>query len=432
MMVASSEFHALASRRKRIGLWLIGACGGVGSTTALGLAALRKRLTSASNALVSELPVFSKLGLTAVEDIVLGGHEIRLASLQEAIDESSKRSNLFDSDLVRACKPAIRAMQRNIQPGTLLGAGTIVREMADRNGLDRDRCPADAVRRLSSHIQDFREAHKLACVVVINVASTERPQAKVPSHAEFHKLKKALTKTGDPVLPASAIYALAAIEAGCPFVNFTPSMGVDAPAIRERADQRGVRYMGNDGKTGETLVKSALAPMFAMRHLDVMSWVGQNMLGNRDGAVLSDPQVKRSKLRSKDNVVTRIVGPSTQTTVSIDYVNSLDDWKVAWDFIHFRGFLDTKMSLQFTWQGSDSVLAAPLIIDLARFAAHESRFEGSGPMPHLAFFFKDPIGCDEHSLFVQWQKLIDHVAMRGCPPSGSHARKTSGKSTKTS
>ncbi len=149
--------------------------------------------------------------------------------------------------------------------------------------------------------------------------------------------------------------------------------------------------------------------MFAMRNLPVLSWFGQNILGNRDGVVLSDPRTRLAKIRSKDKLLSQIVGRKTATHVSIDYVESLDDWKVAWDFIHFEGFLGTKMSMQFTWWGSDSILAAPLIIDLARLAALESRAGRCGAMKHLAYFFKDPIDVEEHDLSGQWQRLVEHV-----------------------
>jgi myo-inositol-1-phosphate synthase len=167
--------------------------------------------------------------------------------------------------------------------------------------------------------------------------------------------------------------------------------------------------MGRDGKTGETLVKSVLAPMFALRNLKVLSWVGQNILGNRDGAILRDPRTRQSKTAAKDRIVSRIVGGKPTTHVSIDYVPSLDDWKVAWDFIHFEGFLGTKMSMQFTWQGCDSMLAAPLIIDLARFAALAHARGKTGPLRHLAFFFKDPMEVAEHDLGTQWRRLIECV-----------------------
>jgi myo-inositol-1-phosphate synthase len=125
--------------------------------------------------------------------------------------------------------------------------------------------------------------------------------------------------------------------------------------------------------------------------------------------VLRDPKTRQSKIQTKDRIVSRIVGGSPTTRVSIDYVPSLDDWKVAWDFIHFEGFLGTKMSMQFTWCGSDSILAAPLIIDLVRFAVLKWKCGESGPMRHLGFFFKDPLDVHEHDLSTQWQRLVEHV-----------------------
>ena len=124
--------------------------------------------------------------------------------------------------------------------------------------------------------------------------------------------------------------------------------------------------MGCDGKTGETLLKSVLAPMFARRNLQVMSWVGHNIFGNMDGRVLDDPANKQAKIASKDHLLGEILGYRPQTLVSIEYIESLGDWKTAWDHIHFAGFLGTPMTMQFIWQGCDSVLAAPLVLDLVR------------------------------------------------------------------
>jgi myo-inositol-1-phosphate synthase len=342
---------------------------------------------------------------------VIGGHEIRSASLLDAIRALHERANLFRPELMKACAPQLRAMQRNIRPGTLYGASLPVRKLADGFLNERERSPAAVVERIAGDVTAFRDRNRLDQVVVINLASSEPPAPRTAAHASFNKLQRAMSTSGSRVLPASSLYALAAIEAGCAFINFTPSPGVCVPALQERAKQLGVPYMGNDGKTGESLVKSVLAPMFAMRNLLVLSWVGQNILGNRDGAVLSDPRTRLSKIQSKDKIVSRIAGHKPVTHVSIGYVPSLDDWKVAWDFIHFEGFLGTKMSMQFIWQGSDSILAAPLIIDLARLGALECRAGRSGAMRHLACFFKDPIGVKEHDCFRQWQRLVEHVTL---------------------
>jgi myo-inositol-1-phosphate synthase len=440
----------MAKRSDKMGMWLIGACGGVGATVALGLAALKARRVG-STGLVTELPAFEGVGLVDPRSIVVGGHEVRAESLLDAVRGLGRRAGLFDEALIRTCTPALRAMQKNIRPGTLWGASPTIRAWANTNRSDRpgekagiarakargvsqsvgssslrtaEHTPMAAVERLAHDLRAFRARHRLDVVVVINLASSE-PAARLGAAAKrYDSLRAALDQSGSQavrkrssgpdrphhtIVPTSSLYALAAIEAECAYVNFTPSTGIDVRGIRERADELGLPYMGRDGKTGETLVKSVLAPMFAMRHLNVLSWVGENILGNRDGAVLNDPRTRQAKIRSKDRTVASIVGGRPATHVSIDYVPSLDDWKVAWDFIHFEGFLGTKMSMQFTWQGSDSILAAPLVIDLARLAALEVRRGSHGPMRHLGFFFKDPMGVKEHDLFTQWQHLVAHV-----------------------
>ncbi len=395
--------------REKVGLWVIGATGGVGSTVALGLATLAEGGADQAG-LVTALPVFDGVDLVPLSNIVFGGHEIRGETLPAAAGALHEQSGLFDGELLAQCTPALRRMQRNVRPGTLVSAGANLRAMCDRADVPDDRTPAAAVERLAGDIDAFRKRHKLARVVVVHAASSEPlPAKRIPHASDYTALARSLRRrTGCP-LPTSSLYALAAIDAGCAYVNFTPSLGINVPALKKRARSEGLPFMGSDGKTGETLVKSALAPMFAMRHLPVLSWLGHNVFGNRDGAVLSDPATKSAKIRSKDKTVQALIGGKPTTNVSIDYVPSLSDWKIAWDFVHFRGFLGTKMSLQFTWQGADSVLAAPLIIDLARLMALEHRRGHAGAMSHLAFFFKDPMETTEFNLFAQWQALLAHV-----------------------
>jgi myo-inositol-1-phosphate synthase len=133
--------------------------------------------------------------------------------------------------------------------------------------------------------------------------------------------------------------------------------------------------------------------------------VGHNILGNRDGQVLADPENKASKVKSKDALLAELLGYKPQSLVSIEYVESLDDWKTAWDHVHFEGFLGTKMTLQFTWQGCDSLLAAPLVIDLVRLALLAQRRGEAGPMTHAACFFKSPLGVAEHDFGKQFELL---------------------------
>jgi myo-inositol-1-phosphate synthase len=247
------------------------------------------------------------------------------------------------------------------------------------------------------------------------VASTEPPFPVGDAHNSLKTFLPALERANPAPVPASSLYAWAALDLGFPFVNFTPSLGASFPAAEELARLRGAVYGGKDGKTGETLLKTVLAPMFAHRNLRVLSWVGHNIFGNRDGQVLDDPANKASKIRTKDQVVSQILGYKPQSHVSIEYIESLDDWKTAWDHIHFRGFLGVKMTMQFTWQGCDSLLAAPLVLDLARLALLSQRRGEVGVLRHLACFFKSPMGVEEHDFFKQWQLLEEYVRNQpGC------------------
>ena len=206
-------------------------------------------------------------------------------------------------------------------------------------------------------------------------------------------------------MPASSLYAIAALDLGNSYINFTPSLGAAPAAIDELARLRGARHAGCDGKTGETLLKSVLAPMFAARNLQVMSWVSHNIFGNMDGRVLDDPANKRAKLESKDRLLGEILGYKPQTHISIEFIESLGDWKTAWDHVHFAGFLGTPMTFQFIWQGCDSVLAAPLVIDLVRFTELAQRRGQTGLLKFLASFFKSPLGVEEHRFVHQFQML---------------------------
>jgi myo-inositol-1-phosphate synthase len=395
---------------RRVGIWLVGALGGVGATAALGLAAIRRGLTD-STSLVTALPLFGELSLDPVESFVVGGHEIRKTSFTEAVQELHDRAGVFDVATVNGCKEQLDAWQANIVPGTILGAGPTISKLADLEGVNQDRTPAAAIERLKGDLRKFKESNKLDQVVVVCVASTEPPFELTSTHQSLDKLRASLDKPD--VLPASSLYAFAALDLGMAFVNFTPSLGASCPALLELANARKVPIAGQDGKTGETLMKSVLAPMFAHRNWQILSWVGHNIFGNRDGLVLDDPHNKSSKIKTKDQVITQIVGYKPNTHVSIEYIPDMDDWKTAWDHIHFKGFLGTRMVLQFIWQGCDSLLAAPLVLDLARLTLFAQRRGEAGILKHLACFFKNPNGVVEHDFFVQWEMLRDYV--EGCP-----------------
>lgn len=394
---------------RRVGLWLIGAFGGVGSTTALGLAALARGL-AAPTGLVTALPRFADLPFDPPEAFVVGGHDIRQSSLARGAAELHARSGVFDGRLLAECGPQLDDWSRNVRPGVVYRPNPVIAAMADRPDVRPAPSPRAAVEQVQSDLRQFQAENRLDQLVVVNVASTEPPFEPGDEHRTLAALEAALDRTAPAVLPTSGLYAYAALDAGFPFANLTPSLGAGIPALEELAREREVPHAGQDLKTGETLLKSALAPMFAKRNLRVLSWVGHNILGNRDGLVLADPQNKASKVRTKDALLAELLGYRPQSLVSIEYVESLDDWKTAWDHVHFEGFLGTKMTLQFTWQGCDSVLAAPLVIDLALLALLAQRRGEAGVMRDLAVFFKSPLGVAEHDFGRQFEMFERYLA----------------------
>lgn len=403
--------------RRRIGVWFLGAKGGVATTAIVGLIALKRKLTT-EQGLVSQLPQFQHLDLLDWKEVIVGGHEIRQASLYEEALKLQQASHVLDTELLRKSKSDLERIDRAIRPGVLFNVGRTIESLADRQMVPRRESPRESIERVKDDLQSFRRDNDLRRVIVVNIASTEPPVETNVIPKQWKELEKQLEKPRRCPLAASSLYAIAALEADCSYINFTPSLGSAPDAICELAIDRGMCHMGHDGKTGETLLKSVLAPMFAQRNLEVMSWVGHNIFGNMDGLVLHDPANKRSKVTSKDRLLRHILGYAPQTHVSIEYIRSLGDWKTAWDHIHFQGFLGTPMVMQFVWQGCDSILAAPLVLDLVRFTELASRRGDIGLLTFLASFFKSPLGVEEHNFHRQFQMLEAWAAAVETPSRG--------------
>jgi myo-inositol-1-phosphate synthase len=386
-----------------VGVWLIGAKGGVAATTIAGLCALKKGLIQPWG-LVSDLDQFSHLALPAWDDLVVAGHEIRPVGLTDEALRLTTESRAIDRGLILACKGELDRIDRRVRPGTVWNVGPTIGQLAGPE-IPRDQSPREAIARVQDDLKSFAAANGLKHVIVVNVASTEPPGEVAALPPRWSALERLLDRPRKCPLRASALYAIAALDLGYSYINFTPSQGSSPEAIDELALLRGTRHMGCDGKTGETLLKSVLAPMFHHRNLHVMSWVGHNIFGNMDGRVLADPVNKQTKVASKDHLIRQILGYAPQTLVSIEYIESLGDWKTAWDHVHFQGFLGTPMTLQFTWQGCDSLLAAPLVLDLIRFTALAWRRGETGRLAFLASFFKSPYGVEEQDFTRQFQML---------------------------
>jgi myo-inositol-1-phosphate synthase len=395
--------------RSRTGVWLIGAKGGVASTATVGLVALRKGLI-ANAGLVSELPDFAHLGLASWEQFVVAGHEIRDVRLYDEALRMHNESRAIDIGLLSKCKSELKRIDKLIRPGTILNVGPTIGSLAGDEAKRVKERPRQAIERIQHDLRSFSQQQKLEHVIVVNVSSTEPPVDAAAFPGRWAELDNFIDKPGSTKLPASSLYAIAALDLGCSYINFTPSLGSSLSAIDELARDRGTRHMGYDGKTGETLLKSVLAPMFRKRNLNVMSWVGHNIFGNMDARVLDDPVNKQAKVTSKDRLLGQILGYTPQTLVTIERIDSMGDWKTAWDHVHFAGFLGTPMTFQFTWQGCDSLLAAPLVLDLVRFTERARRSGDIGQLTFLASFFKSPLGVVDQDFAAQYQMLQSWAA----------------------
>ena len=392
----------------RIGVWLIGARGGLATTLVTGTRMIVRDLVTSAGLLTST-PLFSGLGLPPLAQMVFGGHEIRNGSLFESALQIHRETGTIDYERLQEVREDLDLIDEDIEVGTSFNCGSTVRKLGTTRSRRKPESLAALVAGIRGEMADFRERHDLETVVVVNLASTEPPLPYRDEHRTEAAFSRLIREDRRDTLRASSLYAWAAASLGFPIINFTPSNGALLPAIQKRARRRGAPVMGNDGKTGETLVKSALAPMFKYRNLKVLTWQGYNMLGDRDGQVLSDERNKEAKILSKDSVLSNILGYPLHTHVAIDFVPSLGDLKTAWDFIHFQGFLDYKMSMQFTWQGCDSILAAPLVLDMVRLAAFAQSHGEAGLMTQLACFFKSPVGVDEQDLHFQFNHLLDYA-----------------------
>lgn len=384
--MSPSPSESGTSSRSRTGIWFIGARGSVATTATIGALAVSAGLSDRTG-LVSELAPVAAAGLIDIESLVTGGHDV-IETPVAARAQLLAESGVFPVALVAALSTELADADARIRQAPQLATQ---RETASA---------------IEADIRAFQEEHGLTRVVVVDVSNTEAPAQPRPELDTLAALEQALD-AGQSPLPLSSLYAYGAFRAGSPLVSFTPSPGATPGALVELAQQQGVPWAGRDGKTGETLVKTTLAPMFATRALKVRSWASYNILGGGDGRTLADPVAAESKTATKGAGVDAILGHHVDGPLRIDYVEDYGDWKTAWDNISFEGFLGTRMNLQFTWEGCDSALAAPLVLDLVRLIARAHENGDVGVQNALAFFFKEPLGGDEHAVSAQWTALTE-------------------------
>lgn len=397
---------------KKIGVWLAGIRGTVATTAIVGAHAMAQRLTGRWG-LVTELPEVAALPLASFDRFVFGGWEVISASMTERARALAREDHVLPVELVDSVESDLEIVERQVRPGFLNGSTPGIRMLGLLMPFPAKESLSMAVERLKGDLERFRREHNLETVIVVNLASTEVAVTPGREHDDLDAFRRILKDDRHSLITPCSLYAYAALDSGFPYVDFTPSIALKLGALRELAQERGVPFYGSDGKTGETLLKAALAPVFRSRNLEVLSWEGFNILGGGDGQVLKEPEHKTSKLRSKAGVLPAALGYTPHSGVFIEYVPSLGNWKTAWDFIHFRGFMGTRMSAQFTWQGCDAILAAPLVLDLVRLVEFAQRSGEIGAMTHLACFFKDPLGVTVHSYPEQFRLLLDYVERHG-------------------
>ena len=393
---------------EKIGVWVIGIYGSVGTAVTIGTNAIIRGLCP-PHGVNTETEPFNKLNLVGLDNLVFGGHDIRENSLYETALQYYRENGVPGYEILDKVKEDLDKITSRVKTGTTLNCSKTIEALAKAASATNNNTIRESIEWIKSDILEFKDQNSLSEVVVVNLSSAEPFLEIEEKHTDLSEFEKMLDANDKSSIRSSTMYAYAAIDLGCAYINFTSSNASLLPALQVLAKEKSVPFMGDDGKTGETLIKSALAPVFKYRNLEVMSWQGYNMLGNLDGEILMDQKTKDSKIESKDHLLPKILSNSPHTHVGIDFVSSLKDWKIAWDFVHFKGFLDTKMSLQFTWQGCDSMLAAPIVLDLVRLA-HFAKTNGEkGEMRHLSCFFKSPIGVDEQDLHFQFHSLMNYV-----------------------
>ncbi|MGH8909449.1 MAG: inositol-3-phosphate synthase [Egibacteraceae bacterium] len=268
----------------------------------------------------------------------------------------------------------------------------------------------ERIARIQADIEGFAAEQALDSMVMVNLASTERAgQPGLPALASPGAFEAGLDAS-DPAIGPALLYAYAAVTAGVPYANFTPSLAADAPALIALSEQYGVPITGKDGKTGQTMLKTVLAPGLRSRALRVEGWFSSNLLGNRDGLALDDPGSLAAKVATKGSVLDDMLGYAVDDhIVVISYYRPRGDNKEAWDTVDLVGFLGQRMQLKLNFLCRDSILAAPLVLEIARLLDLAARRGERGPQAQLGLFFKQPMAADgrpvEHALHRQEESL---------------------------
>jgi myo-inositol-1-phosphate synthase len=373
----------------------------IGSLSEMGTIRLGKRTEGRAPAIREFVP------LSALDDLVFGAWDI----FEEDCYAAARTAGVLEPALLDSIKDELQA----IKPMPAVFDRQYVKRL-DGPNVKKGRTKRDLAEQLVEDIRTFKQTHGLSRLVLLWCASTEVFLQETAAHQSLAAFEQAL-EANDPAIPSSMIYAYAAIREGIPYANAAPNLSADVPALVELAQQTGSPLAGKDLKTGQTLIKTIIAPGLKARLLGVAGWYSTNILGNRDGEVLDDPESFKTKEESKKSVLDYILQPNLYPdlysnlhhVVRINYYPPRGDNKEGWDNIDLVGWLGYPMQLKINFLCRDSILAAPIVLDVALFLDLARRAGMSGIQEWLSFYFKSPMHAKglypEHDLFIQLMKL---------------------------
>jgi myo-inositol-1-phosphate synthase len=409
----------IAPATGKLGVLLVG-LGAVSTTTIAGVLAIRKGLASPIGSLTQMGTV--RLGkrtegrsprikevvpLVELDDVVFGGWDI----FQDNSYQAARTAGVLEGALLEQLKPQLEA----IEPWPAVFDQRYVKRL-DGPNVKAGTSKKDLAEQVRADIRKFKQDNNLDRMVMVWCGSTEVFMKESSAHQSVEAFEKGL-EANDPTIPSSMIYTYAALMEDVPYANGAPNLSVDVPAMMSLAQQKKLPIAGKDFKTGQTWMKTVVAPGIKARLLGVDGWYSTNILGNRDGEVLDDPESFKTKEESKKSVLDYILQPQLYPdlyrqlhhVVRINYYPPRGDNKEGWDNIDLVGWLGYPMQLKINFLCRDSILAAPIVLDLALFLDLAKRAGMSGIQEWLSFYFKSPMHAPglypEHDLFIQLMKL---------------------------
>jgi myo-inositol-1-phosphate synthase len=409
----------IAPARGKLGVLLVG-LGAVSTTFIAGVIAIRKGIAKPIGSLTQmghirlgkrtegRSPLINEVvPLASLDDLVFGGWDI----FAEDCYSAAKTAGVLEPALLEQVRPELE----KIRPWPAVFDQHYVKRLQGPN-VKKGKTKRDLAEQVMADIQKFKQDNDLERVVMIWAGSTEIYMTESEVHQSMASFERGL-EANDGAIPPSMVYAYAAIREGIPYANAAPNLSADIPALVELAAHTKSPLAGKDMKTGQTLIKTIIAPGLKARLLGVKGWYSTNILGNRDGEVLDDPESFKTKEESKKSALDYIFQPHLYPdlykdlchVVRINYYPPRGDNKEGWDNIDLVGWLGYPMQLKINFLCRDSILAAPIVLDVALFLDLAKRAGMSGIQEWLSFYFKAPVHAPnlypEHDLFIQLTKL---------------------------